>query len=44
MPVFAYGVFEDLWVSPENLDNHPNVEGHAIIGAALAAAIRPHVP
>lgn len=37
------GVFQDLWVAPERQDNHPNEEGHAVIGAALARAIRPHV-
>lgn len=34
------GRFQDLWVGPEHGDNHPNEEGHAIIGAALADAIR----
>jgi len=42
--VSAGGRFEDLWVAPEQHDNHPNVEGHAVIGAALADAIRPHLP
>jgi lysophospholipase L1-like esterase len=41
--VLAGGGFQDLWVAPERGDNHPNVEGHAIIGAALAEAIRPHL-
>jgi len=41
--VGGYGVFQDLWVAPADGDNHPNVEGHGIIGAALAAAIRPHL-
>lgn len=42
--VSGYGVFEDLWVAPERSDNHPNVEGHAIIGDVVAGAIRRHVP
>lgn len=42
--VSGYGVFEDLWVAPELSDNHPNVEGHAIIGDVLAGAIRRHLP
>lgn len=41
--VSGYGVFQDLWVDPAHGDNHPNVEGHAVIGHALAGAIRRHV-
>jgi lysophospholipase L1-like esterase len=41
--VGGYGVFQDLWVSPADGDNHPNVEGHGIMGAALASAIGAHL-
>jgi lysophospholipase L1-like esterase len=35
--------FQELWVKPER-DNHPNEEGHGVIGRALADAIRPQLP
>ncbi|MEW6273319.1 MAG: hypothetical protein AB1689_28915 [Thermodesulfobacteriota bacterium] len=38
----AAGSFQDLWVDPQRADNHPNAEGHGVIGAALADAIRPY--
>jgi lysophospholipase L1-like esterase len=35
--------FESIWVAPPT-DNHPNVEGHAVIGALLARVLEAHLP